>query len=264
MGFLYNGNYLEITGGTFSMTTEDGKHGIFNGEGTEATMVITGGTFTTLGDGAETITNEGIATITGGTFIAKGVGSVAMLSGGDATITGGTFIAEGDSDHGLTWWWQDDEYHLYYNSRSAAILVEGGEGGTKINGGIFISNGEHSSPVLVEEGVLQITGGTFTTDAYHSYAVYIGKNSAVEIIGGTFTATGADSVALYNNNTFGTTVIRSGTFSVSTAETNSYAVYAGEGIYCCAPEPANLLIYRPSTVTSGKINDESRIDWRES
>jgi hypothetical protein len=256
-GFLYNSGNAEITGGTFTIN-EENSYGIFNGggESEKGVMLITGGTFTTTGEYSISVYNdyEGAMQITGGNFIAEGEGSFAMQNRGKVEITGGTFTVTGDGDYYFDYW-----TNTYMPGDPSAAIYSYRKGSTKIKGGTFIAEGKHSSAVLVDRSFMLITGGTFTSTANNSYAIYIDYDSTVEISGGAFTATGADSVALFNNNSNGVTVVKGGTFTATGS--NNYAVYAMDESSPWWQPSYTLHIRTPPAKISGAVNAPGKVIW---
>ncbi len=143
------GNFSSlIANGYFNTNDYNNNHGKVNAD--EATLVITGGTFS---GGINTIKNDdyGIATISGGTF--TNISQFAVLNWNELTITGGEFNASESALAAVATGYTDKGYN------KGITTITGGT----LNGGLAYMNGS-------SEGVTyNVSGGTYKVNSLKDY-----------------------------------------------------------------------------------------------
>ena len=195
---------LTVKGGEIVSCDANGGAAIWN----EATLTITGGTFTTEfvgtpGDdyGPGCLNNQGTALITGGTFTSDNRRTYAIISTGKLEIT----PAEGAE---VTVFGA----HGALSSDGGTAVVNGGSYTSTEYYGLYVSNDGRNSETM--QAAVTVNGGTFDGKMY---SVWIGSdvnnpvNSTILITGGTF----LDPLNRQDVAREDAIVITGGTFSVA-------------------------------------------------
>ena len=195
---------LTVKGGRIVSCDENGGAAIWN----EATLTITGGTFTTEFVGTPSddygpgcLNNQGTALITGGTFMSDNRRTYAIISTGKLEIT----PAEG-SDVTVF------GAHGALSSDGGTAVVNGGSYTSTEYYGLYVSNDGRNSETM--QAAVTVNGGTFDGK---TYSVWIGSdvndpvNSTILITGGTF----LDPLNRQDVAREDAIVITGGTFSVA-------------------------------------------------
>ena len=178
-----------IQNGQFSSMIENGYYnGNENTSGTDAVMVINGGSFV---GGLNTIKNDdyGVITINGGTF--SNIAQSAVLNWNVATINGGTFSGEASNIGVILNGFLDntmDKGELTINggtfNGAISLQVMGGStsmGVIKITGGTFNATSQVIDPNTSVNPDISITGGSFKTNV--STYVETGYKQVGETVG---------------------------------------------------------------------------------